>query len=99
MALASVTFAVETRISFLAKVHGPSVLRHSQPFARNSQFQRTPGDSSRTGRGLDSSRFGMSPFGLRASSRVRPSRAVSVETPGRVQGAAAIVGFVFGTHR
>jgi hypothetical protein len=30
--LALVTFAVEKRISFLAKVHGRSVLRHGQSF-------------------------------------------------------------------
>src|SRR5206468_10844605 len=51
MELALVTFAVETRISFLAKVHGPSVLRHGQSFARNSRFQRTLGGRARTGQG------------------------------------------------
>ena len=60
--------------SFLAKVHGQSVLRHGQSFARNSRFQRTLGGSARTGHGLHLSRFGMTPFGLRASSRVRPTR-------------------------
>jgi hypothetical protein len=50
MALALVRFAVEKRTSFLAKVHGQSVLRHGQSFARNSQFQRTLGASTRTGR-------------------------------------------------
>src|SRR3954452_8764877 len=72
--LALVTFAVETMISFLAKVHGQSILRHGQSFARNSRFQRTLGDSARTGHGLNLSIFGISPLGLRASSRVRPTR-------------------------
>jgi len=44
MDLALVTFAVETMISYLAKVHGQSVLRHGQSFARNSRFQITLGD-------------------------------------------------------
>jgi hypothetical protein len=60
--------------SFLAKVHGQSVLRHGQSSARNPRFQRTHGGRARTGHGLDSSIFGISPFGLRASSRVRPTR-------------------------
>jgi hypothetical protein len=33
--LALVKFAVETMVSFLAKVHGQSVLRHGQSFASN----------------------------------------------------------------
>jgi hypothetical protein len=72
--LALVTFAVERMISFLAKVHGQSVIRHGESFARNSRFQRTLGASARSGHGFHLSRFGMSPFGLRASSRVRPAR-------------------------
>jgi hypothetical protein len=74
MDLALVTFAVGKRTSFLAKVHGQSVLRHGQSFARNSRFQRTLGASARTGHGFHLSSFGMTPFGLRASSRVRPTR-------------------------
>jgi hypothetical protein len=50
--LALVTFAVEKWISFLAKVHGQSVLRHGQSFARNSRFQRTLGGRARTGHGF-----------------------------------------------
>ena len=52
MDLTLVTLAVGTMISFLAKVHGQSVLRHGQSFARNSRFQRTLGGSARTGHGL-----------------------------------------------
>jgi hypothetical protein len=52
MDLALVTFAVEIMISFLAKVHGQSVIHHGQSFARNSRFQRTLGGSARTGHGL-----------------------------------------------
>ena len=44
--------ASKSSCSFLAKVHGQSVLRHGQSFARNSQFQRTLGGSARTGHGL-----------------------------------------------
>src|SRR3954452_10851630 len=63
--LALVTFAVETMISFLAKEHGQSVLRHGQSFARNSRFQRTLGASARTGRLLlFLSTFGMPPCGF-----------------------------------
>ena len=52
MDLALVRFAVEKRISFLAKVHGQSFLRHGQSFARNSRFQRMLGGSARTGHGF-----------------------------------------------
>ena len=62
--LALVTFAVETMISFLAKVHSQSVIRHGQSFARNSRFQRTLGGNARTGHGFHLSRFGMSLIGL-----------------------------------
>jgi hypothetical protein len=68
MELALMTFAVETMISFLAKVQGQSVLRHGQSFARNSRFRRTLGGSARTGHDLDVSILGISAFGLRASS-------------------------------
>src|SRR5947209_6220666 len=64
MDLALVTFAVEKRIAFLAKVHGQSILRHGQSFARNSRFQRTLGGRARTGRLLRLSIFLRSPFGL-----------------------------------
>src|SRR4051794_28460343 len=74
LSLALVRFAVEKTISFLAKVHGQSVLRHGQSFARNSRFQRTLGGRARTGHGLHLSIFGTTAFGLRASSRVRPTR-------------------------
>jgi hypothetical protein len=37
--------------SFLAKVHGQSVLRHGQSSARNPRFQRTHGGRARTGHG------------------------------------------------
>src|SRR4051812_35730 len=59
MDLALVTFAVEKRISSLAKEHGQSVLCHGQSCARNSRFQRTLGGSARTGHGLHWSIFGM----------------------------------------
>jgi hypothetical protein len=39
MDLALVTFAVETMISFLAKVHGQSVLRHEFPIPENARRQ------------------------------------------------------------
>jgi hypothetical protein len=55
-------------------VHGQSVLRHGQSFARNSRFQRTLGGSARTGHGFHLSMFRTSPLGLRANSRVRPTR-------------------------
>jgi hypothetical protein len=52
IALALIAFDVEKRISFLAKVHGQSVLRHGQSFARHSRFQRTLGERARIGHGL-----------------------------------------------
>jgi hypothetical protein len=52
MDLAMVTFAVELTISVLAKVHGRSVIRHGQSFARNSRFQSTLGGSAGTGHGF-----------------------------------------------
>jgi hypothetical protein len=67
-ALALVTFAVGTMISFLAKVHGQSALCHGQSFARNSRFPRTLGGRERAGHGLDVPILGISAFGLRASS-------------------------------
>jgi hypothetical protein len=50
--LALVTFAVESIISFSAKVHGQSVIGHGQSFATNSGFQRARGGGARTGHGL-----------------------------------------------
>jgi hypothetical protein len=61
--LALVTFAVETMISFLAKVHGQSVIRHGQSFASDFRFQRTLGASARARHGFHLSIFVTSPFG------------------------------------
>jgi hypothetical protein len=47
MNLALATFAVESIISFLAKVHGQSVIGHGQSLATDSGFQRPPGGGAR----------------------------------------------------
>jgi hypothetical protein len=52
MDLTLATFAVESIISFLAKVHGQSVIGHGQSLATNSGFQRPLGGGARTGHGL-----------------------------------------------
>src|SRR3954447_19844755 len=51
-----------------------SFIRHGQSFARNSRFQRTFGGSARTDHGFHLEVFGITSFGLRASSKVGPTR-------------------------
>jgi hypothetical protein len=55
--LALATFAVESIISFSAKVHGQSVIGYGQSLAANSGFQRPLGGGAWTGHVLDLSRF------------------------------------------